>query len=951
MNYDDRVLDLVEQAQDLQEQGLPVRTEELCRDQPELRGQFEKAWRAMNRIAPVLSTPRLPGSQTLPRQARPATSFPTVPGYQVVGVLGEGGMGVVYRAWQSAAGRYVALKMIRDGELATPRERHRFQTEAEKLAELDHPHIVPVYGVGEHQGQPFFSMKLIEGGSLENRADHRTEDWQEVARLMEKVAWAVHHAHQRGILHRDLKPANILLDELGEPYVADLGLAKRFQDLEGLTQSGYLVGTPRYMAPEQTEGRKSLSTAADTYALGAILYALLAGKPPFPKAEGVSMLEILFQVRIDEPVRPRYLRREIPADLETICLKCLRKEPDQRYATAADLAHDLRRFQAGEPIRARRVRMPERVVKWARRRPLLAGLLAALVLMTTLAVTGVAWAGYQRQEVHQEKAKRLAELNRFTRLAVGAVEMVRNNEALRAREPHMEASRRQVLEMVAELGRDLPQGSSADPEVRSLTGRVSYLLGEILQLLGESEPAKEAYERAIQEWKQLSDEHPEQAGERLELVLGYNQLGGLLLDRKEIEPAQSAFESAERRSRELVREFPNERGVQDALAYTLFHQGSLLFEKGSRYHITPENQNPTQRAANPFFSRAESALSEALELQQGLVDHRQPDPEPLFRLAKTRHTLAQLWAQWESRNAKAEKSYREALDIYQRLVDRFPRVPEYRQKRARCRSDLGTWLGQGLGQFDQAAALYDEAVRDQRRLVEDFPRVPVYRKELADSHLFWGELLEANPGQRVQADEHYREARQLYHRLAAEHSTEPYLGSLARASYRLACSRRTDGLPLLLGRDHLSDAERLLDEAIRNQALAQKAGSQQPLHRWAAFDYSRELAEVLVSKRDHARAAEIARELPRIIPAVNTTWIRAAEILAGCVRIAQQDDRLTRTQQDQMVEAYGRAAVEMLEQAVPRGATPEFLKTDSGLDPIRMRADFRKLVNQGAEKP
>ncbi len=309
--------------------------------------------------------------------------------YEILGELARGGMGVVYRARQVGLGRMVALKTIAAGHLASASQVQRFQLEAEAAARLDHPNIVPIYEVGEHQGQHFYSMKLIEGGTLADRIKGITteqgtvESGQEAASLVARIARSVHYAHQRGILHRDLKPTNILIDGEGQPHVTDFGLAKIFDEESTLTQTVAVLGTPAYMAPELASGKAAeATTAADIYSLGAILYELLAGRPPFRAGTALETMRLAME---RPPERLQLRNPRVDRDLEIICLKCLEKSPLGRYRSAQALVEDLERWRAGEPILARPATAFEGVWRWSRRQPLLAGLSITIVLLLLLA--------------------------------------------------------------------------------------------------------------------------------------------------------------------------------------------------------------------------------------------------------------------------------------------------------------------------------------------------------------------------------------------------------------------------------------------------------------------------------------------------------------------------------------------------------------------------------------
>jgi serine/threonine protein kinase len=404
MSPAEQISELLLHWDELREQGRNLSAEELCQDCPEFVDEVRRRLRALEAVYRVPNGLR-PGEATVAEPgAPPAAELPVGAGYQILSELGRGGMGVVYKARQKGLNRTVALKMILAGAHAAPQTLARFRTEAEAAARLQHPNIVQVYEVGEQGGAPYLALEFVDGVSLAQRLEGQPLSPDEAAELVETLARAVQYAHERGVVHRDLKPANILLQKSGirnpksetnpknqkpksktsgvavsdlrpsdfefvsdfgfrisdlVPKVTDFGLAKQLDGDHGQTQSGAVLGTPSYMAPEQAEGRtRAAGPAVDVYALGAILYECLTGRPPFA---GPTLLDTLEQVRSQDPEPPTHLRPGLPRDLETICLHCLHKEPDQRYASAAALADDLRRYRDGEMIQARPFNLVDRL--------------------------------------------------------------------------------------------------------------------------------------------------------------------------------------------------------------------------------------------------------------------------------------------------------------------------------------------------------------------------------------------------------------------------------------------------------------------------------------------------------------------------------------------------------------------------------------------------------------
>jgi WD40 repeat protein/tRNA A-37 threonylcarbamoyl transferase component Bud32 len=406
------------------EAGVPIDQAQWLKRYPDLAADLAEYFTDRASVERAAAPFRGPGdSPTGPALPVSADEGPIEPGrqiryfgdYELLEEIARGGMGVVYKARQVKLRRVVAVKMILAGELATATDVERFRTEARAAANLHHPHIVAIHEIGQHQGQHYFSMDYVAGESLASRIARGPLPAREAAALLQKVAEAVAFAHVEGVVHRDLKPANILLDADHQPHVTDFGLAKRVQGEPGAsatggpatggpTETGQVLGTPSYMPPEQAAGKtREIGPCSDVYSLGAVLYCTLTGRPPFQAA---GTLDTLLQVLEREPVPPRALNPAVPRDLETICLKCLRKEPGKRYASARELAQELERFLDGKPIRARRIGAVGRTWRWCRRQPALAGAGAlALVAVAATVVLSIRFAVYQTRAA--ERTQRL----------------------------------------------------------------------------------------------------------------------------------------------------------------------------------------------------------------------------------------------------------------------------------------------------------------------------------------------------------------------------------------------------------------------------------------------------------------------------------------------------------------------------------------------------------------
>lgn len=401
MAHDERIDELVEEI--LESDRAP---EEICAHDPELLAAVVARLRKLRAIEAQFDS-LFPASQARARtvynaRASAGGALPTIPDYEVQAILGRGGMGIVYKARHLKLNREVALKMLLSGSYASQQEQQRFMREAESVAALRHPHIVQVYEFGEVDGHAYYTMEYVGGGSLAEKLSGKVQPAVECGRMACALAHAVQAAHAAGIVHRDLKPANILLAD-GAPKISDFGLARRLDQDSNLTNTGVRIGTPSYMAPEQMAGHAAaLGPGVDVFALGAILYEMLTGHPPF---RGDSLSDTERKLTTEEPAPPSRFNPKVPRDLETICLKCLEKEPRSRYASAGDLAEELERFLRHEPILARPIPPGERLARWVRRNPLLSALAVTSVVIVALIASTVGQEWSETVAANNEKAR------------------------------------------------------------------------------------------------------------------------------------------------------------------------------------------------------------------------------------------------------------------------------------------------------------------------------------------------------------------------------------------------------------------------------------------------------------------------------------------------------------------------------------------------------------------
>jgi serine/threonine protein kinase/Flp pilus assembly protein TadD len=724
----------------------------------------------------------------------PPPNWPSIPGLVPVELLGSGGMGVVFKARQATLNRDVAVKLLRDDHRADSGRRERFLQEARAVARLRHPHLVQVYEFGEVPAsgatgsRPYLVLEYVSGGSLADLLRGSPQPPAEAARLVETIADAIHYAHEQGVIHRDLKPANVLLQRaegraeerievIRGPVprhltadlcakVTDFGLAKILAGSD-LTQSGDVLGTPCYMAPEQASGKvEAITTAVDVYGLGAILYETLTGRPPFAAATVVATLGL---VRQDEPVPPRRLQPTVPRDLETICLKCLRKEAGRRYATAKDLADDLRRFRAGEPVRARPVGTSERVVSWCRRNPGVAGLLAALLLVFLAGVAGVLWqwhrASRERDIARQQKER--AE-QRLQTVCDGVERLNRLGRDLLHR-PGLYRTGQTVLEEALAFYQQMLPQEAKDPRLRRQAATLFRQVAEIHHYLGQSEQAADAFDRQAHLLTGLLSEEPTNKALLLELADTRRWQANKLRDLGgRTREAQEFYDQAAQLEADLLRESPDEARYQMALANTLLNTATLLWRQDQAEKVnslyfralklyraavrTAPNdlQMNTELALGLenqglFFldtgrlAEAEDALREAVKIHQELLASGRMKSAMERCTARTFVGLGRILAA-AGRAEKAEEAYREAVKLLEGSVEESTELALRQAALAQTLANLAKLLKEN-GRRQETEEIRRRIIGYYAKLRADFPEHAQYKRHLALSHLALASLL------------------------------------------------------------------------------------------------------------------------------------------------------------------------------------------------------------------
>ncbi len=848
---------------------------------------------------------------------------PTIAGYEILGILGRGGMGVVYKARQTALKRLVALKMIRGGDIEL-KHRERFRIEAQAVARLQHLNIVQIYEVGEHGSQPFFSLEYVAGGSLAQKLSGTPLPPREAATLLETLALAIDAAHQHGVIHRDLKPANILLTDDGLPKITDFGLAKHMDQDSGQTQAGQILGTPSYMPPEQAEGKpEAIGPTTDVYSLGAILYETLTGRPPFKAA---TILETMEQVRSQEPVPPRALQPKVPRDLETICLKCLHKDPVRRYFGAREMAGDLGRFLRNEPILARPAGNLERAWRWCKRNPKVAILSATSValLIAAVAILSVFVATLSRKNA--VIAKQVDDLKAANEAVEGQRKAVEGQRQIAERQRTVAQEKQQVAKDQASLALET----------------IQMLIQKVMTQIGDTPNTqtlkKDLLETAIRGAERVTANNKESGSPKATILAARQKLGELYLKLGDMDKAFEEYKFVY----ETAQEYKRTGQGTDASRFNAASSSALM----SDMYLTIKRD----------FAMSRKLLEESMAGYQEILDHPQPPGygalpryKILLGLQGASNKLAVNFLRaGDPANALAE--FRRSLDLLQQaakdldyegsLAALEPKARENeRELQQQLKSSLPNLeatavLATGgmlhrLRQPKEAEPYYRQAVAIRERLHEAKPNDPNAKFQLGRTVGMLGEFL-FQTGQTDGVEPLYQRSVALAKELAdADEKMIDYRRDLAIGHYRLG--------QLYLRTKDLGESRAQFEICckLRESMVDPKAPNVKRQMEWML---------ALAHCGKHVEATELAEKIQKGAKPDN-------ELLLDVTRCYAQSAEAVRDQSE-LASAYTAKALAALRAVIAGGYIDAFnLEIDADIAPLRDHAEFKRLIASIPKSP
>jgi eukaryotic-like serine/threonine-protein kinase len=804
-------------------------------------------------------------------------SGPTMSGelgdFRFVRELGRGGMGVVYEAEQISLGRRVALKVLPFSAAVDERQIARFKNEAQAAAQVNHPHIVPVFAIGQDHGVHFFAMQLIEGQSLSELLDQwrdteaslistsspagiRSQTGQTQGRLKTistigiQAAEALHAAHEIGVVHRDIKPPNLLVDENGKLWVTDFGVA-RCKTNSNLTETGNIVGTLRYMSPEQAQGEAALvDHRTDVYSLGVTLYELATLRHPL---EDVPDAVLAIEANRSNYPPPRHWNRSIPPDFQNIVLKAMSSARDERYATARELAEDLQRFQDGRPILARRPSVASRLSRWAaRHRALLVTATGVLALVVAgLAVTLIIVAGQRSQK---DQALRIATV-RFRQ----AREMLdrfgaRVNEGLASEVPGAEAVRKQLLAEMLPYYRQFATESAGDPDLQADLAITFSKIGDLSEQLGSLADAEQAYSSAREIFHRLAATKVSSPEHRKNLALCCNNLAQVLQKRGATDTARTQFDQALKLQQQLVATNPASSEYRSGIATTYSNLGLLLSQSGDK-------------------SRAAECFRSAISIQQALLNTAPEDEMNLKALAASYNNLSALFIDAEPETAR--KWLDQALALQLRLVRSHPQKRDYQADLALTYNNLGTTYSRLARWTDSEHCLVD-ATTIQSRLVAVGPLITAYRRDLAISYNNLG-MTQSGAGDLSAAEQSFDKALAIQQQLVTALPSDAGLSSALGGIY--------NNLGMVhLHAQRLSDACADFEQAIKHQRQAHEQGQDVVHYRESLSKHYYNYAQLLLKQGRPADAAAAILTRRNLWPTDPERLLRVAQDLAAACK-------------------------------------------------------------------